>query len=194
MRFVIFVIAAVQFAAVPAATAQAVIDVEREKASSPQPKDQGQPQNQPRESMPLPTAGRYSFNRVDDGFARLDNETGQVAYCSQRAEGWTCQPVADRPAMETEIASLQKQVALLKKLEMDVGQLRDEISSLKKDIAALKEPPRAPAEPAQSKGPDVSVKLPTRQDIMRARDYLEETWRRLVEIIVGVQKDIMRRS
>jgi len=196
MRFVIFVIAAVQFAAVSTAAAQAVIDIEREKAASPQVPDQGQPQTQQRETTQIPTPGRYTFNRVDNNFVRLDNESGQVAYCSPRAEGWTCQAVADRPALETEIASLQRQVALLKKLDTDVGQLKDEISSLKKEIAGLKKTAtsRPPAESPQSRSPDVSVRLPTHEDIIRARDYLEETWRRLVEIMVGVQKDIMRRS
>ncbi len=196
MRFTIVVFAAIQFAVVPAATAQTVIDVEGQKASSPQLQDQGQVQSQQKENTQLTAPGRYSFNRVNNGFVRVDNESGQVAYCSPHAEDWMCQAVADRSGLETEIESLQKQVALLRKLDMEVGQLKDEISSLKKEIAGLKQPsaPRAPTDHTQSNGPDMSVKLPTHQDIMRARDYLEETWRRLVEIMVSVQKDIMRRS
>lgn len=196
MRFLIFVAVATHVAAVSAATAQGVIDVEGQKTSSSQRQDQGQAQSQQKENNRIPTPSRYSFNRVDNGFVRLDNESGQVAYCSPRADEWTCQALADRPALETEISSLQKQVALLKKLDFEIGQLKDEISSLKKEIAGLKEPPapRARAGSAQSNGPDVLVKLPNHQDIIRAREYLEETWRRLVEMIVSVQKDIMRRS
>jgi hypothetical protein len=196
MRLTIVVFAAIQFAVVPLATAQTVIDVEGQKASSPQLQDQGQVQTQQNESSQLTAPSHYSFIRVNNGFVRIDNESGQVAYCSPLGEGWRCEGVADRSALETEIASLQKQMSLLRKLDMEVGQLRDEISSLKKEIVGLKQPTaaRSPADHTRSNGSDVSVKLPTHQDIMRARDYLEETWRRLVEIIVSVQKDIMRRS
>ncbi len=59
--------------------------------------------------------GRFSFNRVDDGFLRLDNQTGQIAYCSPHSVGWACQAVPeDRAALEKEIARLQNEVATLK--------------------------------------------------------------------------------
>ena len=76
-------------------------------------------------------AGRFSFNRVDDGFLRLDRQTGQVAYCSPHVVGWACQTVPeDRAALEKEIA-----------------RLRDEVASLKAQVAALHEPP-PPSPPA----------------------------------------------
>ena len=88
---------------------------------------QVQPQQAPaeiQESAPPASSSRYSFNRVDNGFLRLDNESGQVAYCNPRAVGWACQAAAiDRAALETEIASLQKQVASLKKLDTEIAQL-----------------------------------------------------------------------
>src|SRR5690606_12890456 len=37
--------------------------------------------------------GRYSFNRVEDGFLRLDQRTGQVSVCARRDLGWSCHPV-----------------------------------------------------------------------------------------------------
>ena len=58
---------------------------------------------------------RYTFNRVDDGFLRLDNQSGQVAFCSPHSVGWACQAVPeDRAALEKEIARLQDEVASLK--------------------------------------------------------------------------------
>ena len=52
--------------------------------------------------------GRYTFNRVDDGYLRLDTRTGQVSICSRRAVGWSCHPMPDeRTALENEIARLQ---------------------------------------------------------------------------------------
>ena len=136
--------------------------------------------------------GRFSFNRVDDGFLRLDNQTGQVAYCSPQAVGWGCQSVPeDRAALEKEIAHL-----------------REEVAGLKAQIAALHEPPpRPPADltlPPANPPPTVQTLPPMadkdqdnaklRADLERARLAFENAWRRLVEMIVNLQKDMMRKG
>ena len=202
MRIVVLIVTAIFAGPVLPAQAQAVIDGEGQRAAAQQLQGQGeaQPPNQalPESLQPI-SSGRYSFNRVDDGFLRLDNASGEVAYCSARPGGWACEAVAiDRSALETETTSVQKQVALLTKLDSEIARLRDEIASLKGEIAALKEPPppRPPADLSAplEKGGASSANLPTQQDLARAREYLEETWRRLVEMIVTIQKDIMRKS
>jgi len=205
MRIVVLIFTAIFAGAVVPAQAQAVIDVEGQKAMPPQLQGQGQaqPPNQAppekQESSQLLSSGRYSFNRVDDGFLRLDNASGEVAYCSARPVGWACEAVAiDRSVLETEPASVQKQVALLTKLDSEIARLHDEVASLKREIADLREPPppRPPADLSAplEKGGTSSANLPTQQDMARAREYLEETWRRLVEMIVTIQKDIMRKG
>ncbi|HVR58031.1 MAG TPA: hypothetical protein VMT72_14545 [Pseudolabrys sp.] len=203
MRFSMLILTVILAGAALPVQAQAVIDVEGQKAPVPQVQDQGQaaPQDplQTHESPQPPSSSRYSFNRVDDGFLRLDNASGEVAYCSARPVGWACEAVAiDRSVLETETTSDQKQVALLTKLDSEIARLHDEVASLKREIAALKEPPppRPPADLSAplEKGSDSSANLPTQQDIARAREYLEETWRRLVEMIVTIQKDIMRKG
>lgn len=186
-----------------AAQAQAVIGVEGERTTAPEVKDPGQapPQApQAQENPQLPSSGRYSFNSVEGGLLRLDNQSGEVAYCSARAAGWACEVVAiDRSASEAEATSAQKQTALLGKLGVAIAQLHDEVASLRKEIEDLKAPPppRPPADltpPAADKSGDVSVKLPTRQDIARAKDYLEGAWQSLVGMIMSLQKDIMRKG
>ena len=48
--------------------------------------------------------GRYTFNKVAEGFLRLDTQTGQVSVCNQRAVGFACQAVPDdRTVLENEI-------------------------------------------------------------------------------------------
>jgi hypothetical protein len=204
MHIVMLLLAAFLVGAAPAAQAQAVIDVEGQRAAPPQAQDQDQPpppvplraQDNPQQA----SSGRYSFNRVDDGLLRLDNESGEVAYCSARAAGWACEVVAiDRSASEAETAGAQKQVALLAKLHAAIAQLQNEVASLRKEVADLNAPPPPPRPPADLTSPadkssDLSVKLPTQQDVARAKDYLEGAWRRLVEMIVGLQKDIMRKG
>jgi hypothetical protein len=125
---------------------------------------------------------RYTFNRVDDGFLRLDNKSGKVAFCSPHTVGWTCQAVPeDRAALEKEIARLQ-----------------DEIARLKKEIAALRAPPPSPPAPppppaADQRG-EITIKLPTHEDIARARTAIEDAWRRVVDMLVNFKKDMMRKG
>ena len=130
------------------------------------------------DSTPPNAALRYSFNRVDDGFLRLDNQTGQVAHCGPASVGWACQAVAeDRAALEKEIARLQ-----------------DEVASLKQEVASLREPP-APRPPADVSPPgksDDAARL--REDMERARVALENAWRGLVDMIMTFQKDMMRKG
>jgi hypothetical protein len=133
------------------------------------------------DGAPPGVPSRYFFNRVDDGFLRLDNSTGQVAFCSAHAVGWACQAVPeDRAALEKEIARLQ-----------------DEVASLKSELAALREPPPPPRPPADLTPPTTdqsadATKL--RADLGRARAAFENAWHRLVEMILNLQKDMMRKG
>jgi hypothetical protein len=141
---------------------------------------------------PPPPAERYSFHRVDDGFLRFDHVTGHIAYCSARSGGWACQAVPEnRAALENEVAHLQ-----------------DVVAALQKEVEALREPPPprppapipppaaappAPTPPAATPDKDTGIKLPSEQDMARARAYIEETWRRLVDMIDQLQRDMMRK-
>ena len=128
------------------------------------------------DSTPPNAALRYSFNRVDDGFLRLDNSSGQVAFCSPHTVGWACQAVPeDRAALEKEIA-----------------RLADEVTSLKTEIAGLRAPPRPPAELTPAPKSEEAKQL--REDLERARAAIENAWRRLVDMIMNFQKDMMRKG
>jgi hypothetical protein len=125
---------------------------------------------------------RYSFNRVDDGFLRLDTISGQVAFCSPHSVGWACVVVPeDRAALEKEIARLQ-----------------DEVAQLKRQVASLHEPPPprppvdlTPREKSDNPG-DNTAQL--HENLARARVAIQHAWQRLVELIVTLQKDMMRKG
>lgn len=139
-----------------------------------------QDQAQIQDGTPLTAPSRYTFSRVDDGFLRLDNSTGQIAFCSPHSVGWACQAVPeDRAALEKEIARLQ-----------------DEVASLKTQISALRAPPAPPRPPADLTPPaDKSAEAAKlREDLERARVAVENAWRRLVDMIVNFQKDMMHKS
>ncbi|MFA6264852.1 MAG: hypothetical protein WC670_03935 [Pseudolabrys sp.] len=139
------------------------------------------PADPQKDAMPQ-GAGRFSFSRVDGGFLRLDSAGGQVSFCSQRSVGWVCQAVPDdRAALDDEIARLQGEVAALQ------------------DRIAEAVPPRPPADLAPPPGNgsangDARLKLPSREEMERARAALERAWRHLVDTITEFQKDMMKKG
>ena len=127
------------------------------------------------QSPPPSDDARYSFNRIDDGYLRLDGRTGQVSICTQRSAGWACQVVADeRTALEAEIARLQ-----------------GENAALKKDLMArnLPLPGTVRPEPPAAK-PEPRLELPSDADLNKVMTFVEKVWRRLVDMIVTLQKDM----
>jgi hypothetical protein len=123
---------------------------------------------------------RYTFNRADDGYLRLDGRTGQVSFCTRRAVGWACQAVPDeRTALEAEITRLQGENAALKK-EMLAHSLPLP-GTVKPDAPAAK-----PEEPR--------LQLPSDPELNRMMGFLEKVWRRLVDMIVSLQKDVLNKS
>jgi hypothetical protein len=225
MRASKLALAAVVIFIARAAPAQTVIDIEGQKAAEPpvqqevqpqttpelQPKIQDPAQTQTQPQTPLqtqtkeapagasPEGGRFTFNRIDNGFLRLDNLNGQIAYCRPQTIGWSCEAVPEnRSSLEADVARLEQEVTALGKLKAEIARLQGEVVSLQKELAALKEPPppRPPADltPPAGKGGDVTIKLPTHEDLARARQFVEKTWHRLVEMINAIQKDVMQKG
>ncbi len=117
---------------------------------------------------------RYQFNRVEDGYLRLDLKTGQVSLCSRREVGWACRAVPDdRAAFDSEIARLQGENAGLKKAMLDRG---------------LPLPGGATSDAPVARG-DRDLKRPNSADIDRMMSAVEKAWRRLLEMLTTLQKD-----
>jgi hypothetical protein len=117
---------------------------------------------------------RYTFNRVDGGYLRLDGRTGQVSICTPRAVGWSCQAVADeRTALEAEIARLQAENVALKK------------ELLARNLALPGTVKPGPEEPSR-------LQLPTDAEFNKMMAFLDKVWRRLVDMIGTLQKDVQR--
>lgn len=128
---------------------------------------------------PAALPSRFVFNRVDDGFLRLDNRNGKVAFCSPHTVGWSCQAVPeDHVALERELA-----------------RLKDEVTGLKAQVAALRAlSPRPQAEEPPPPAADNAETNKPPGGLARARVAFENAWRRLVEIIVKLQKDMMHKG
>ncbi|HET7850758.1 MAG TPA: hypothetical protein VFL51_17030 [Pseudolabrys sp.] len=84
-------------------------------------------------------ADRYRFERLGDRFVRLDNQSGEIAICTQAQSGWDCRGVPEHSsALAGEIAQLQSAIDDLKALRKQVGDL----SGLRADVDSLKQLPR----------------------------------------------------
>jgi hypothetical protein len=124
---------------------------------------------------------RYSFHKVDEGFIRLDMQTGEVALCGRQTVGWACVAAPeDRTVLENEIARLQKENAALKQ------------ALLSHDLPL---PTGAPPEPPPNNDDKhLTLRLPTTEDIDRMVALVGQVWQRLVEAITNAQNQVLRKG
>ena len=154
------------------------------------------------QSMPDSENGRYALSPVTDGVIRLDTRTGAVSTCSNSGTGWACYSVPDeRAALDAEIGRLQ---ADNEKSKTELEKSRTELEKLKAELAArepvvtgkidealpktdsLKKP-----EPKVAEGERrIEIPLPSDRDMDRVMSFLEQAWRRLVEMANRMQKDV----
>ena len=157
------------------------------------------------EAAPDSDNGRYTMSSTPDGVVRLDTRTGSISACSNAAGmGWSCYSVPDeRAAMDAEIGRLQAENERLKaqlaSRDQTVTGKIDE--ALPKDQALPKsdqlqkaDPKSAEAKPAEPKSADgsrkIEIPLPSDQDMDRVMAFMEQAWRRLIDMASRVQKDM----
>ncbi len=147
------------------------------------------------QSMPDGENGRYVLSPVADGVIRLDTRTGAVSTCSNTGTGWACYAVPDeRAALDEEIGRLQteneKSKAELEKLKAELA-AREPTVSGKIDEALPKTDSLKKAEPKVAEGEHkIEIPLPSDRDMDRVMSFLEQAWRRLVEMANRMQKDV----
>jgi len=157
---------------------------------------------------------RFTYHQIDDGYLRLDLRTGEVATCRRREAAWTCTLAPEeRAALESEIARLQRDNALLKSALLERGLPlpapgTDLPAPATPPQAATPVPPPVASAPPQADSPTASVPprppapVPTEPDlgqrdkaeVDRVMDVMERLWRRLVELMSTIQRDIQRKG
>jgi hypothetical protein len=140
------------------------------------------------QSIPDSENGRYALSPVADGVIRLDTRTGAVSTCSNTGMGWACYAVPDeRAALDAEIGRLQ---ADNEKLKAELA-AREPTVTGKIDEPLPKTDSLKKAEPKVADGErKIEIPLPSDRDMDRMMSFLEQAWRRLVEIANRMQKDV----
>jgi hypothetical protein len=140
------------------------------------------------QQMPDRENGRYALSPVTDGVIRLDTRTGDVSTCTNTGIGWACYAVPDeRAALDAEIGRLQ---ADNEKLKAELA-VREPVVTGKIDEPLPKTDSLKKAEPKVAEGErKIEIPLPSDRDMDRVMSFLEQTWRRLVEMANRMQKDV----
>jgi hypothetical protein len=138
------------------------------------------------QSVPELENGRYALSPVADGVIRLDTRTGAVSTCNNSGAGWACYAVPDeRAALDAEIGRLQSDNEKLKaQLAAREPTVTGKIDEPLPKTDSLK-PPTPKAEGERK----IEIPLPSDRDMDRVMSFLEQAWRRLIEMAQRVQKD-----
>lgn len=128
--------------------------------------------------------GRYALSPVTDGVVRLDTRTGAVSTCMDKGSGWACYVVPDeRAAFDAEIGRLQKENELLK---AELAQSGPAVAG-KTDEALPKQDSLKPKTGDGER--KIEIPLPSDRDVDRMMAFVENAWRRLVDMASRVQRD-----
>ena len=143
------------------------------------------------QSMPDAENGRYALSPVADGVLRLDTRTGITSICTDKGTGWACYAMPDeRAAFDEEIGRLQKDNEALKaQLAQREPTVTGKIDEPLPKTDSLKQP-----EPKVADGErKIEIPLPSDRDMDRVMTFVEQAWRRLVEMANRMQKDVSGR-
>ena len=126
---------------------------------------------------------RYQLERTEDGYVRLDTQTGEMSRCEENGTELICRPAseanADSRDQRRNDAKARDQIELELETPDDaapadeIDRLRDTVEALEQRIEALE----------AAKPVDV---LPTEQEFERTMDYAERFLRRFM----GVAKEL----
>lgn len=119
-----------------------------------------------------PRAGRYSMYKADDGFVRLDTQTGAMSLCRRVDDDWSCRPMASSGAAKGS----------------EVEQLRAENERLAAEVKRLEGLLGLEADPPRPGGDKHAFRLPSEKEVDQALDYFENMLRKFQERLKRLER------
>jgi len=135
-----------------------------------------------------PRPGRYTMHKTDDGFVRLDTDTGAVSLCRKTSSGWGCNAISDAsPSMGPSHDGPRSNggpppYSGPENLAAQNAELKAEIQRLEEllELRGSRKPPAA--------GKNGSFKLPTEGEVDQALDYFERMLKKFQERLKRLEK------
>jgi hypothetical protein len=158
------------------------------------------PSQMPSQSEPqAPDDRRFAFHRIEGGFVRLDLRTGELASCTPNGADWSCVPGRDeRAALDREIARLQRDNASLKNALLERGvPLPDGMAPNPPAGSGGRGGDEPIPRPPQTVPPTASAPTPGAEqddEVDRIMTAVEKGWRRLVEMMTNLQRDLQKKE
>jgi hypothetical protein len=111
--------------------------------------------------------GRFSMTPSDDGFVRLDRQTGAVSMCQKQNGEWACKALPDdQKALQDQIGKLEQENRALK----DENRRLEDVMGLNPETAKPGPNSARPDGTAPGMRP---MPLPSEKDVDKAFDYVE---------------------
>ncbi len=124
--------------------------------------------------------GRYTMHKADDGFVRLDTQTGAMSLCRKDDDEWACRsmPGGEKPADE-EISQLRR----------ENEELRAAVKRLNQMLALNAPKSDDPLDPARPGRRDNTFRLPTEKEVDQALNYFENILRKFQERLKKLERN-----
>lgn len=114
-------------------------------------------------SVAVADDGRFSLEKVDGGYVRLNTVTGEVSFCEQKGGQFVCRVTpSERQAYETEIRILQER-----------------LEQIEERVALL-----------EGKGFESRDLLPSDEEFEKTMDVMEKFFRRFMGIVKDFDKEL----
>lgn len=131
--------------------------------------------------------GRYTMYKAEDGFIRLDTQTGEVSLCQKTDAAWNCAPMGDaEQKLKTRIAELRDRNAAL---EAEIRTLKSALASRDGVQPEDRYSDRPDTDAGPPPGSRQQFRLPTEKEVDKALDYFERMLRKFQDRLQRLEKD-----
>ncbi|MCB1510771.1 MAG: hypothetical protein KDJ36_07690 [Hyphomicrobiaceae bacterium] len=140
--------------------------------------------------------GRFTLHKTDDGFIRLDTQSGETSLCRKVEKTWSCTPMDDGAArLRKRIAELEQQNSALSR---EVRILRDDFTTLERHREGGGGQNRDGRPNRDNRddrpGGRYQFRLPSEQEVDRALDYFESMLKKFQDRLKRLERDVAPRK